>query len=71
MVGLELNGSKVGVVYAITNLAGFESEDNFVLALERALARGIRLVQVREKQLDRNALASLHRSAERLPLPIT
>lgn len=42
-------------VHAITNLAEM-GEAPFLSALERALQNGLRLVQVREKQLDRDAL---------------
>ena len=42
-------------VYAITNLAE-TGEAEFLAQLERALAGGLKLIQVREKQLERDAL---------------
>ncbi|CAG0973814.1 8-oxo-dGTP diphosphatase [Methylophilaceae bacterium] len=42
-------------VHAITNL-GETAEEIFLAQLDRALSRGLRLVQVREKHLDREAL---------------
>ncbi|HZV60861.1 MAG TPA: Nudix family hydrolase [Methylophilaceae bacterium] len=49
-------------VYAITNLAE-TSEDEFMAQLKQALSQGLRLIQIREKQLARDAL---YRFAEKV-----
>jgi len=49
-------------IYAITNLAE-TGEDKFFAQLEQALAQGLRLIQIREKQLERDAL---YRFAEKV-----
>ncbi len=47
-------------VYGITDLAGL-GEKRFFAALDRALRDGLRIIQVREKQLERDALISFTR----------
>lgn len=51
-----LEALKLPSVYAITNLAEM-GEQVFFSALEQALQQGLRLIQVREKQLDETDLA--------------
>ncbi|MGH8617685.1 MAG: Nudix family hydrolase [Burkholderiales bacterium] len=48
--------------YAVTNLTAF-GEAQFLAALDRALARGVRLVQVREPSLTGDALVRFTRAA--------
>jgi 8-oxo-dGTP diphosphatase len=58
--GPVLKGLALPAEYAISN-AGEVGEERFLAALERRLAGGLRLVQVREKTLPREGLARLAR----------
>lgn len=63
-----LEALKLPPVYAITNLAEM-GEQAFFAALESALQQGLRLVQVREKQLAENELADFTRLVIALARP--
>lgn len=56
-----LEALRLPPVYGITNLAEM-GKPEFFTALEHALENGIRLIQVREKELDRTALADFART---------
>lgn len=56
-----LDALRLPTIYAITNLAEM-GEAAFFAALERALQNGVRLIQVREKQLGSAALAQFVRA---------
>lgn len=55
-------------VYAITNLAE-TGETEFLLQVERALADGLKLIQVREKQLERDVLYTFAEKVLKLAQP--
>lgn len=59
---------RLPAVYAITNLAEL-GEQRFFATLENALDQGVRLIQVREKQLDPDALEMLARKVVRFCQP--
>ncbi len=63
-----LKGLALPEEYAISN-AGEVGEARFLLALERRLARGLRLVQLREKAMRRDRLAELARQVLDLARP--
>jgi 8-oxo-dGTP diphosphatase len=60
-----LRALSLPVVYGITN-ASHAGIDAMMLRLERALAEGLRLVQLREKHMDSDALVELARRASTL-----
>lgn len=66
--GPVLKGLTLPEEYAISN-AGDVGAAGFLAALERRLARGLRLVQVREKAMDRDHLADLARRVLDLARP--
>jgi 8-oxo-dGTP diphosphatase len=66
--GPVLKGLSLPSEYAISNAAEV-GEVRFLAALERRLAGGLRLVQVREKALPRGALARLARRVVELAVP--
>jgi len=63
-----LEALKLPTVYAITNLSEM-GEQVFFAALESALQQGLRLIQVREKQLGDNDLADFSRRVIALARP--
>lgn len=64
-----LEALKLPPVYAITNLAEM-GEQAFFAALEKALRQGLRLIQVREKQLAENELEDFTRRVIALARPL-
>lgn len=55
-------------IYAITNMAEM-GETPFLIALAKALDQGLRLIQIREKQLSQDALADFTQEVLKLCMP--